>query len=188
MGHDSRICSRRTGCFTNSEDLAHVLHGHCSNLEGHTWHRHVGLINGKASFARQRPPKLVAAVLGAMRRQMVEGGELSEIKSVVAGPVCEEPELGFDEYEEEEVYESGDPIGKLRDALMAKGVLDEAAFKAMGKEIRGEVRECMKWADASPPPGLEELYHDVYVEPWGPYTGTSEPQMIEDSRVDGEDG
>ena len=90
--------------------------------------------------------------------------------------------------EEEEVYESGDPIGKLRDALMAKGVLDEAAFKAMGKEIRGEVRECMKWADASPPPGLEELYHDVYVEAWGPYTGTSEPQMIDDSRVDGEDG
>ena len=38
----------------------------------------------------------------------------------------------------------------------------------------------MKWAEASPPPDLAELYTDVYVEKWGPYLGTSRPQMLSD--------
>jgi pyruvate dehydrogenase E1 component alpha subunit len=80
--------------------------------------------------------------------------------------------------EEEEHFESGDPIGKLRDAVLAAGVIDEAAFTAMQKEVREEVRESIRWSDESPLPGLEELYHDVYVEKWGPYTGTSDPDML----------
>jgi hypothetical protein len=36
----------------------------------------------------------------------------------------------------------------------------------------------MAWAEASPPPSIEELYTDVYVERWGPYTGTSLPLML----------
>ncbi len=80
--------------------------------------------------------------------------------------------------EEEEHFESGDPIGKLRDALIEAGVIDEAAFTAMQKQVREEVRESIRWADESPEPGIEELHHDVYVEKWGPYTGTSDPEML----------
>ncbi len=80
--------------------------------------------------------------------------------------------------EEEEHFESGDPIGKLRDALLAAGVIDEPAFSAMQKGVREEVREAIRWSDESPLPGIEELYHDVYVEKWGPYTGTSDPDML----------
>ena len=80
--------------------------------------------------------------------------------------------------EEEEHFESGDPIGKLRDALLEAGVIDEAAFTAMQKQVREEVRESIRWADESPEPGIEELHHDVYVEKWGPYTGTSDPEML----------
>ncbi len=80
--------------------------------------------------------------------------------------------------EEEEHFESGDPIGKLRDALLAAGVIDEPAFSAMQKGVREEVREAIRWSDESPLPGIEELYHDVYVEKWGPYTGTSDPEML----------
>ncbi len=80
--------------------------------------------------------------------------------------------------EEEAQYEADDPIGKLKDALVAAGVLDEAAVKAMQKEIRTEVRASIEWSEASPPPGIEELHHDVYVERWGPYTGTSDPEML----------
>lgn len=84
--------------------------------------------------------------------------------------------------EEEEVYESGDPIGKLRDAIFEAGGLDEAGLKTLGKEIRTQVRDAIKWADASPPPQPDaELYHDVYVEQWGPYTGTSDPMMLTES-------
>ena len=28
------------------------------------------------------------------------------------------------------------------------------------------------------PRDFDELYRDVYVEPWGPYTGTTEPEML----------
>jgi pyruvate dehydrogenase E1 component alpha subunit len=80
--------------------------------------------------------------------------------------------------EEEAQYEADDPIGKLKDALVAAGVLDETAVKAMQKEIRTEVRASIEWSEASPPPGIEELHHDVYVEKWGPYTGTSDPEML----------
>ena len=30
---------------------------------------------------------------------------------------------------------------------------------------------------ASPQPPLEELFTDVYVERWGPYTGSAQPDM-----------
>ena len=82
--------------------------------------------------------------------------------------------------EEEVVYESDDPLGKLHERLVSGGVIDEDAIKAMNKEIRKEVRDAMDWSEASPPPPMEELYKDVYIEPWGPYTGTSLPQMIEE--------
>jgi pyruvate dehydrogenase E1 component alpha subunit len=91
--------------------------------------------------------------------------------------------------EEEQVYESGDPIACMRDHLMDSGKLDEAAFKAMAKDVRAEVRESIKWAEASPPPSVEEeLYRDVYVEEWGPYTGTTEPQIITDAVSSKEEG
>ena len=92
--------------------------------------------------------------------------------------------------EEEEVYETGDPIGKLRDQLLGRGAIDDDALKAMAKEIRGEVRDSMKWAEASPAPDpAVDLYHDVFVEPMGPYTGTSCPQMIQECEgTQGQDG
>ena len=80
--------------------------------------------------------------------------------------------------EEEAQYEADDPIGKLKTSLVSAGVLDEAAVKAMQKEIRAEVRASIEWSEASPAPGPEELYHDVYVEKWRPYTGTSDPEML----------
>ena len=91
--------------------------------------------------------------------------------------------------EEEQSYETDDPIAKLRDYLFSQKLFDEDGFKAMSKEIRGEVRASIKWAEASPPPDVvEELYKDVYVEEWGPYNGTSEPEMLTDGDQRKEEG
>jgi pyruvate dehydrogenase E1 component alpha subunit len=79
--------------------------------------------------------------------------------------------------EEEEVFEAGDPIGTLQARLMSMGALTEDGWKAMQKEVRDLVREAVAWSDASPPPPLSELHHDVFLEPWGPYTGSSQPEM-----------
>ena len=79
--------------------------------------------------------------------------------------------------EEEEVFEAGDPIGTLQARLMSMGALTEDGWRAMQKEVRDQVREAVAWSDASPPPPLSELHHDVFLEPWGPYTGSSQPEM-----------
>ncbi|MFM8873441.1 MAG: pyruvate dehydrogenase (acetyl-transferring) E1 component subunit alpha [Phycisphaerales bacterium] len=79
--------------------------------------------------------------------------------------------------EEEEVFEAGDPIGTLQARLMSMGALTEDGWRAMQKEVRDQVREAVAWSDASPTPPLSELHHDVFLEPWGPYTGSSQPEM-----------
>jgi TPP-dependent pyruvate/acetoin dehydrogenase alpha subunit len=61
------------------------------------------------------------------------------------------------------------------------GLLDEAAFKALGKAQKLHVRESITWAEASPEPPMEELHTDVYVERFGPYLGTSMPQIVTDA-------
>ncbi|MBX3356165.1 MAG: pyruvate dehydrogenase (acetyl-transferring) E1 component subunit alpha [Phycisphaeraceae bacterium] len=80
--------------------------------------------------------------------------------------------------EEEEVFEAGDPIGRLERVMRDRGALDDLRFKEMQKAVREEVRDAVKWADESPAPSVGELHHDVFVEPWGPYTGTSFPPFL----------
>jgi TPP-dependent pyruvate/acetoin dehydrogenase alpha subunit len=46
--------------------------------------------------------------------------------------------------------------------------------------VKDEVRAAVEWADQSPVPPVEELYTDVYVEQWGPYSGTNEPEMLKE--------
>ncbi|MDI9410633.1 MAG: pyruvate dehydrogenase (acetyl-transferring) E1 component subunit alpha [Bacteroidia bacterium] len=81
--------------------------------------------------------------------------------------------------EEENQYASDDPIGRLKLHLEERGELPEAVLKEMQKEIRDEVREAIAWSEASPEPPMSELYHDVFVEPHGPFNGTSLPQMLQ---------
>ncbi len=83
--------------------------------------------------------------------------------------------------EEEEHWEADDPITRLRDAMIEGGLLDDEAFKNLNREIKTEVRESIDWAEASPMPDLSELYHDVFVEKLGPFTGTSMPQIVTDA-------
>ena len=83
--------------------------------------------------------------------------------------------------EEEEHWETDDPITRLRDAMIEGGLLDDEGFKSLNRRIKGEVRESIEWAEASPMPDPSELYHDVFVEKLGPYTGTSMPQIVTDA-------
>ena len=87
--------------------------------------------------------------------------------------------------EEEETWESDDPITLLRDPMIEAGLIDEDGFKALNRTIKAEVKECIKWAEASPEPPMSELYTDVYVERFGPYLGTSMPQIVTDAEGQG---
>ena len=82
---------KETGFYTNSWQIYKALDGRCSNFVGDgDWHRHVPLLNGLASFAAAHPPKMVAAVLKALRRQLSDDGQLGSFDDV-AGPVPEAP-------------------------------------------------------------------------------------------------
>jgi pyruvate dehydrogenase E1 component alpha subunit len=84
--------------------------------------------------------------------------------------------------EEEEIYESKDPIDKLAAHLIEEHGWSKEKYNDLLQEVRNEVRESIEWADASPEPPMEELYKDVYVQQWGPYKGTSPPQMLEENQ------
>ncbi|MSR28319.1 MAG: pyruvate dehydrogenase (acetyl-transferring) E1 component subunit alpha [Phycisphaerales bacterium] len=79
--------------------------------------------------------------------------------------------------EEEEQYEMDDPIGAIKGHLEARGMTEEE-FKALQRDVRTEVRGAMEWSESSPAPPVADLYRDVYIERWGTYTGSSQPEML----------
>jgi pyruvate dehydrogenase E1 component alpha subunit len=82
--------------------------------------------------------------------------------------------------EEEQQYETGDPIDKLAEMLMSSHDFSKEQYDELNQQVKDEVRAAVEWADQSPLPSTDELYKDVYVEQWGPYSGTSEPEMLKE--------
>ena len=56
-----------------------------------------------------------------------------------------------------------DPIDQLRDLLVREGI-DEAALKAIDKEVKQVVTDATDFALTSPLPAADELYTDILVE------------------------
>ena len=80
--------------------------------------------------------------------------------------------------EEEATHESNDPIINLERALWQAGVFDDAILASILKSVREEVKESIAFASASEVTPDRELYTDVFVEPWGPYPGSSLPAFL----------
>jgi pyruvate dehydrogenase E1 component alpha subunit len=80
--------------------------------------------------------------------------------------------------EEEERNESNDAIAKFEKALLDHGVVTEESVKEMLKGVREEVRDSIQFSNESPEPPMSDLYTDVFVEPWGRYTGSSLPEFM----------
>jgi len=57
-----------------------------------------------------------------------------------------------------------DPISVWSQRLIAEGMIEEAAAKALDKEIIVEVEDAYKFAEEAPDPEAGELYTDVYAE------------------------
>ena len=87
--------------------------------------------------------------------------------------------------EEEKQFEALDPLDALADFMRDHHDFSDDDRKAMKKEIKTIVRDSITFAEESPVPPLSELHTDVYVEEWGPYTGTSLPQMLTDRKGNG---
>ncbi len=81
--------------------------------------------------------------------------------------------------DEEQRYEAMDPIDRFSKYLRDERGFTLEANEAMIKDVRKEIREAIKWAEASPVPALDDLYTDVYTDSWGIYRGTKPPPMYD---------
>jgi pyruvate dehydrogenase E1 component alpha subunit len=63
--------------------------------------------------------------------------------------------------EVEEMRKKNDPIDRLREEMAAKGVLDDAKFKELDREVRDIVVRAAEFSQQSPEPDPAELYTDV---------------------------
>ena len=84
--------------------------------------------------------------------------------------------------EEESQYEAGDPITTMKGRMIEAGMLTNEAFKSILREARAEAKASVEFAESSPVPAITELHTDVFVEPWGRYTGSSDPKMLGGAR------
>ncbi|MCW5880276.1 MAG: pyruvate dehydrogenase (acetyl-transferring) E1 component subunit alpha [Anaerolineae bacterium] len=58
-----------------------------------------------------------------------------------------------------------DPILHMRQKLMEEGLLTEKAAKKMEDDVKREIEEAVRFAEASPAPPLEALTEDIYASP-----------------------
>ncbi|MGE5358930.1 MAG: pyruvate dehydrogenase (acetyl-transferring) E1 component subunit alpha [Bacteroidales bacterium] len=77
--------------------------------------------------------------------------------------------------QEVEEQKRHDPIRHFFERLSDQGVIDQKGFEAMDTRVRAVVEDAVNFADASPQPPEDELYLDVYAEPYGPYKRSPEP-------------
>jgi pyruvate dehydrogenase E1 component alpha subunit len=66
--------------------------------------------------------------------------------------------------EEVEDQRKRDPISVWSQRLIAEGLTDEAAVKALDKEIVQEIEDAYRFAEEAADPEMEELYRDVYAD------------------------
>lgn len=64
--------------------------------------------------------------------------------------------------EELEEQKKKDPIAGLRHRLRDDGMLSDAAFEALDRQVHQEVEDALAFAEESPDPDPAELYTDVY--------------------------
>ncbi|HEY7608265.1 MAG TPA: thiamine pyrophosphate-dependent enzyme, partial [Alphaproteobacteria bacterium] len=63
--------------------------------------------------------------------------------------------------EVEEVRKKRDPIDRLREELIAKGIADDAKLKDVDREVREIVVRAAEFSQQSPEPDPAELFTDV---------------------------
>jgi len=71
--------------------------------------------------------------------------------------------------EEVEEQKQQDPIRTYYAILEQAGIIDKTGLAELDARARGVAEQAIAFADASPEPSADDLYSDVYSEPYGPY-------------------
>ena len=77
--HGIGLVQKPTRWLTNSVHMARMLDKKCLNRTQPDHHRHVHLVSGRAKAAERYPPRLVEAMLRAMRQELLSAGMISTL-------------------------------------------------------------------------------------------------------------
>ena len=101
---DGEAAKKPTGWMSNSKYIRDALSVKCDG-----GHKHQELIGGRAQHCAAYPPKLVIAVLHALRRELRDAGRLDSMEA--GGPTVEEepPERAWQEFYDEVSGDALDP-------------------------------------------------------------------------------
>ena len=113
------LARKQTQFVTNSKCLAEAL----DSYAGGSFHR--SLPGATASY----PPKLVAAVFQALKKQLLEDGELNELDIKYGGPVPSQPTFDFEDERLQEDFE------KFWDNISGEELPNDLVKKARREEI-----------------------------------------------------
>jgi len=76
--------------------------------------------------------------------------------------------------QEVEEQKRRDPIRHFFERLAAEGAIDQAGFEDLDRRAREVAESAIQFAETSPLPPSGALFEDVYAEPYGNYTKSSE--------------
>lgn len=74
-----------------------------------------------------------------------------------------------------------DPINRLVNHLIERKMATQKQIDELDKQAKKMALDAVKYASESPDMPLDELYTDVYVEPYGPYKTSPPPLMIQEA-------
>ncbi len=70
----------------------------------------------------------------------------------------------YRQQEEVKKWQENDPIGIFHAYLLKKKIATEAELDALDEKAQSETDKSVEFAEASPEPGMEELFKDIYAE------------------------
>ena len=148
LSFNFHVAKRYVGWRTNSEELANVLDGECDGS-----HRHVHLVNGRARSAQVYPPKLVAAILRGIKKELRSLGEINHFSEVVgSGPIPdgtgnEQTEPFFDADNQPEGIYFDSVTGIALDARKVLAAREEEMKWVNKQQLYEVVDESVCWAE-----------------------------------------
>ncbi|HEX7010965.1 MAG TPA: pyruvate dehydrogenase (acetyl-transferring) E1 component subunit alpha [Phycisphaeraceae bacterium] len=80
--------------------------------------------------------------------------------------------------EEVQQIQERDCINTLVNHLIEQNIATQEEINALDKEARQAAQDAVKYADNAPEPGLDELYTDVYVNPYPPFKKGELPAIL----------
>ncbi|QQE09944.1 pyruvate dehydrogenase (acetyl-transferring) E1 component subunit alpha [Planctomycetota bacterium] len=80
--------------------------------------------------------------------------------------------------EEVEAKQELDPINRLVNLLIEKNISTQDQIDEFDKAAKAEAQAAVKYANESPDMPQEELFTDIYVNPYGPYKKGELPEML----------